>query len=125
MPVPVVSKVWSAVGQMGRGTVTATVSDELKVDLAKKLGADEIIMYRSEGVPEYVARLPANKGFDVIFDTVGGENLDRSFEAAREGGQHCHEVNAQFGAHASKSAFPSRCVYAFDHDTQQGETQTR
>ncbi len=66
--------------------VAATVSDDLKANIAKKLGADDIILYRSEGVTDYVERLTGNKGFDVVFDTVGGENLDRSFEAASEGG---------------------------------------
>ncbi|MEB3102120.1 zinc-dependent alcohol dehydrogenase family protein [Ferviditalea candida] len=66
--------------------VAATVSDERKAEIAKNFGADEIIMYRREGVSEYVDRLTGSKGFDIVFDTVGGENLDRSFEAAREGG---------------------------------------
>lgn len=70
----------------GGARVAATVSDEFKATIAKQLGADEIIMYRTEGAADYVARLTGNQGFDIVFDTVGGENLDRSFEAAREGG---------------------------------------
>lgn len=66
--------------------VATTVSDERKEEIAKRLGADDIIFYRRESVGEYVARLTGNNGFDVVFDTVGGENLDNSFAAAREGG---------------------------------------
>jgi len=62
--------------------VAATVSSPQKADIARSLGADDIILYRSETVPDYVLRLTEGRGFDVVIDTVGGENLDRSFQAA-------------------------------------------
>lgn len=67
--------------------VHVTVSSESKAEIAKSLGADQVIDYRKESVAEYVQRLTEGKGYDVVFDTIGGENLDRSFEAARVGGQ--------------------------------------
>lgn len=50
--------------------------------MAKRLGADITINYTEETVQEYVEKYTDGKGFDLVFDTVGGENLDRSFEAA-------------------------------------------
>jgi NADPH2:quinone reductase len=61
--------------------VYVTVSSSEKGDIATSLGANTIINYRQESVQEYVARLTAGKGFDVVIDTVGGKNLDASMEA--------------------------------------------
>jgi NADPH2:quinone reductase len=66
--------------------VATTVSSADKANLARSLGADEIINYREEKPEEYVARLTGGRGFDVVFDTVGGANLDASFLAAGQGG---------------------------------------
>jgi len=64
------------------GRVAATVSTPMKAEMAKHLGADEIIDYTREPVADYVARLTAGKGFDVVFDATGGSDLGTSFEAA-------------------------------------------
>ncbi len=66
--------------------VAATVSDRDKAAVAREMGADEIIFYRDETVDGYVERLTGGRGFDVVFDTVGGENVEKSFRAARVGG---------------------------------------
>lgn len=67
--------------------VFATVSTEEDAALARKLGAEETINYKEETVAEYVQRLTGGNGFDVIFDTVGGKNLDLSFQAAALNGR--------------------------------------
>jgi len=67
--------------------VATTVSSEEKGKIAKKLGADDIIFYRDEMVESYTQSLTEGKGFDVVFDTIGGENLDKSLKAARNSGQ--------------------------------------
>ena len=67
--------------------VATTVSSEEKAKIAKKLGADDIIFYRDEMVESYTQSLTEGKGFDVVFDTIGGENLDKSLQAARSSGQ--------------------------------------
>jgi NADPH:quinone reductase-like Zn-dependent oxidoreductase len=41
------------------------------------------IDYRKSSVEEYVAEHTAGEGFDIVYDTVGGETLDASFKAAR------------------------------------------
>lgn len=66
--------------------VYATVSSAEKAVLAKSLGAVEAINYRKESVQDYVDRITDGKGFDVVFDTVGGENIDKSFSAVAQYG---------------------------------------
>lgn len=66
--------------------VSTTVSTDDKAALAARLGADNVIRYRAESVEQYVARCTGGEGFDVVFDTVGGENLPKCFQAARIGG---------------------------------------
>lgn len=67
--------------------VATTVSSERKGDIARDLGADEVILYKNETVEEYVERLTRGRGFDIVYDTVGGKNFARSFAAARPKGQ--------------------------------------
>jgi NADPH2:quinone reductase len=62
--------------------VFTTVTKNEDFELAKKLGADEVINAKEEDVEKYLARLTNNNGFDIIFDTVGGPNLDKSLLAA-------------------------------------------
>lgn len=62
--------------------IFTTVINQDDFPLAKTLGADEVINAKSEEVDKYVQRLTAGQGFDVVFDTVGGPNLDKSFIAA-------------------------------------------
>ena len=69
--------------------VATTVSGESKAQIASSLGADEIINYKSEDLESYVRRLTDGRGFDIVFDTVGGPNLDLSFQASRANGQVC------------------------------------
>lgn len=61
--------------------ITTTVGSDDDFDLARRLGADHVINFRTEKVPDYVKRITNGNGFDVIFDTVGGKNLDLSFQA--------------------------------------------
>lgn len=60
-------------------------SDEQKV-IIESLGAT-YIDYRNESVEDYVNKHTDDSGFDVIFDTVGGNNLQNSFAAAKLNGQ--------------------------------------
>lgn len=63
--------------------VAVTASSAEKAALMRALGADEVIFYREEAVADYVARLTGGRGFDLVFDAVGGANLATSFAAAR------------------------------------------
>jgi len=66
--------------------VCATVSGNGKAAVVEALGATPID-YRATPVDAYVAGLTGGRGFDVVFDTVGGAVLDASFRAAATGGQ--------------------------------------
>lgn len=62
--------------------VYTTASTPEKQQIARELGADAVINYKETSVQEYVDQYTNGKGFKYIFDTVGKENLDRSFQAA-------------------------------------------
>lgn len=66
--------------------VFATGGSEQKIALIEELGAKGI-NYKSESVADYVAEHTGGAGFDIVFDSVGGENLLNSFEAAKLNGQ--------------------------------------
>ncbi len=61
--------------------VYSTVSCLEKSEVITRLGADPIF-YKTETVKDYVDRCTQGKGFDVVFDTVGGQALDDSLSAA-------------------------------------------
>jgi NADPH2:quinone reductase len=70
-----------------RGAVVyATASSDKKAAVARELGADEVVYYTQEAVEEYVERLTRGRGFDVVFDTIGGANLDVALQGARLNG---------------------------------------
>lgn len=66
--------------------VHTTVSSDQDAELSKKFGADYSINYKSTPLEEYLETFTANKGFDFVFDTVGGPNLEKSFQATRLNG---------------------------------------
>lgn len=59
--------------------VIATASGE-GVDVARRLGADQVIDYRSEDFASRVTDV------DVVLDTIGGDTQQRSFAVLRSGG---------------------------------------
>ena len=65
--------------------VTATYSSANEV-LAKTLGADNLVDYKTESVADYVQAYTDGIGFDKVFDTVAGDNIEKSFEAAKLNG---------------------------------------
>lgn len=85
--------------QIGRAfgaKVFATGSAKDKAYI-ENLGA-RFIDYTSTSVADYVATCTAGRGFDVIYDTVGGPVLDASFSAVSRFG---HVVSALgWGSHA-------------------------
>jgi len=63
--------------------VTAAVSTREKGDVARRLGAEEIILYTKEKPEEAVERITQGKGFDIVFDTVGGSSLQSALKLAK------------------------------------------
>ncbi|TWU62465.1 zinc-dependent alcohol dehydrogenase family protein [Crateriforma conspicua] len=66
--------------------VYSTGGGDKQLALIEKLGATAI-NYKSESVQQYVDEHTGGDGFDVVFDSVGGANLTKSFKAARLNGQ--------------------------------------
>lgn len=63
------------------GAYVATTASEKGHDLVLSLGADQVINYRIQPFEEVL------KGFDAVFDTLGGESLDRSFRVVKPHGR--------------------------------------
>lgn len=61
--------------------VCATGGGEKQLALIESYGA-KAINYKTEEVADYVAKYTDGAGFDVVYDTVGGENMLKSFDAA-------------------------------------------
>lgn len=66
--------------------VFSTGGGDKQLVLIEQLGGTGI-NYKTESVEDYVGKFTGGAGFDLIFDTVGGENLPKSFEAAALNGQ--------------------------------------
>ena len=62
----------------GAYVVTTVGGDD--IEFVKKLGADQIIDYRSQNFESMV------KDLDAVFDTVGGEVTTKSFQVLKKGG---------------------------------------
>jgi alcohol dehydrogenase len=80
--------------------VATTVSSDDK-QFVQKLGADEVIDYKTQTFEDIV------HDYDVVFDTVGGDTYTRSFKVLRKGGiivsmleQQNSELMEQFGVKA-------------------------
>ncbi|KST69431.1 zinc-dependent alcohol dehydrogenase family protein [Mastigocoleus testarum] len=67
-------------------TVYALISSEGKAMIASELGADFTINYRQTPIEEFVAEYTNGEGFDIVFDTVGNDNLQNAFKAAKLNG---------------------------------------
>jgi len=66
--------------------VYATVRKPEDFAQVSAFGADGVIDASAEEVESYVARITQGRGFDLVFDTVGGPNLDKSLLAAAVNG---------------------------------------
>jgi NADPH:quinone reductase len=66
--------------------VSTTVLKQEDISVALSLKADNVIEAKKEQVSDYVQRLTMGKGFDIVFDTIGGSNIDLSFIASKLNG---------------------------------------
>jgi putative PIG3 family NAD(P)H quinone oxidoreductase len=62
-------------------TVIVTVGSQAKADACLKLGADHAINYKTEDFVAEVKKITGN-GANVILDMVGGDYIDRNYDAA-------------------------------------------
>ena len=80
-------------------TVITTVGSEEKAKIAKKVGADHIILYREVDFQKEVMRITENKGVNVIYDSVGKDTIDRSIKCLQKKG-----LCVMFGASSGQVA---------------------
>lgn len=72
---------------MGARVIAAASSDE-KLELCRKLGADEVINYSETGIKEAVKELTGGKGVDVIYDPVGGDYAEPAVRSMAWNGRY-------------------------------------
>lgn len=63
--------------------VFATVSTEEKADLARRAGADEVIVYSQTKFDEEVIRRTDGRRVDVVYDSVGQATFERSLRCLK------------------------------------------
>jgi NADPH2:quinone reductase len=63
--------------------VFGTVSTEEKAALARRAGADEVILYTREDFLEAVKRLTGSAGVDVVYDSVGKTTFEKSLDCLK------------------------------------------
>src|SRR5476651_457356 len=67
--------------------VIVTVGSKEKADACTKLGADHAINYKTEDFVEAVKTATDGKGVEVILDMVGGDYIERNYDAAAVDGR--------------------------------------
>src|SRR4051794_11493606 len=63
------------------GAAVATTASGENVELVRRLGAEVVVDYRKEDFAEVLS------GYDVVLDSLGGENLAKSLRVLKPGGQ--------------------------------------
>lgn len=94
------------------GATVATTASEAGANLVKSLGADEIINYKTEKFEEIL------KNYDAVFDTLGGEILEKSFGIIKDGGRLVSVSglpNARFGKEYGSGFFKTLLFSAASH----------
>ena len=66
--------------------VIATVGSDAKADVARSVGADEVIVYTKQDFEAEAKRLTNNRGVDVVYDAVGRSTFDKSLGSLRPRG---------------------------------------
>jgi NADPH2:quinone reductase len=61
-------------------TTIALVSTEEKAEIAKKAGYSHVVVYRKEDAVAAISRLTNGRGADLVLDSVGGPDFEKSYE---------------------------------------------
>jgi len=72
---------------MGAKVIAAASSDE-KLELCRKLGADEVINYSETSLKDAVKELTGGKGVDVVYDPVGGDYAEPAIRSMAWNGRY-------------------------------------
>lgn len=63
------------------GATVATTASASNIDFVRELGADTVVDYRSQDFEQLLS------GYDLVLDSLGGENLEKSLRVLEPGGK--------------------------------------
>lgn len=86
------------------GAKVITTTSRKNISYVKSLGADQIVDYTTEDFQK-VLQHDFAEGVDVVFDTIGGEALARSYSVIKKGGSLVSIVQGPDAAHAEAGNF--------------------
>ena len=88
------------------GATVATTVSAGNVDFVRELGADSVIDYRNQAFEQLL------DGYDLVLDSVGGENLEKSLRVRRRAARRSRSPSPAAGTSLAPPAPPSRtfCV---------------
>ncbi|GAA4649483.1 zinc-dependent alcohol dehydrogenase family protein [Kistimonas scapharcae] len=69
------------------GATVTTTTTPRNLETARQLNADHVVNSVDTPVADYVRQYTDGQGFDKVFDTIAGANIQRSFEAVRFNGE--------------------------------------
>ena len=69
-------------------TVITTTSSPEKAAMARELGADHVIDYTKESIPDRVKELTHGRGVDVVVDHVGAKFFEDAYNSLKRGGRY-------------------------------------
>lgn len=94
------------------GATVATTASEAGASLVTSLGADKVINYKKENFEAIL------KNYDAVFDTLGGQTLEKSFEIIKDGGKIVSvsgRPNARFAKEYGSGFFKTLLFSAASH----------
>ncbi len=69
-------------------TVITTTSSAKKAEMAREIGADHVIDYTKESIPDRVRELTGGRGVDVVVDHVGAQFFEDAYNSLKRGGRY-------------------------------------
>lgn len=82
------------------GLQVATTTSTANVALVERLGADVVVDYKKQAFDEVLT------GYDAVFETLGGDNQQRSFKVLKPGGKLISIVGVPTAAWARQQGLP-------------------
>jgi NADPH2:quinone reductase len=76
-----VGQLLTQLAKLRGATVIATVGTEEKAQIARRNGADHVVMYRQTDFREEVMRITGGAGVDVVYDAVGKDTISQSIRS--------------------------------------------
>ena len=112
--------------------VITTAGSAEKCEAAKKLGADVAVNYKTEDFVAATKQATGGAGANLIVDIVGGDYVDRNYDAAAEQGVIAQvsftggpKATANFARLMAKRLHPHRLDAAAAHRRREGGDRPR